>query len=48
MFTEQYDPEARPGPHDDDYLFRRVIEEVNAFEGATALPAATAQPLGVF
>ncbi|MEJ2666154.1 MAG: glutamine-hydrolyzing carbamoyl-phosphate synthase small subunit [Deinococcales bacterium] len=48
VFSVQYHPEASPGPHDANYLFRRFIEEVNAFEGATALPAATAQPLGVF
>jgi len=40
VFSVQYHPEASPGPHDANYLFRRFIEEVNAFEGATALPAA--------
>jgi carbamoyl-phosphate synthase small subunit len=39
VFSVQYHPEASPGPHDASYLFRRFIEEVNAFEGATALPA---------
>src|SRR5690625_111160 len=38
IFSVQYHPEASPGPHDANYLFRRFIEEVNAFEGATALP----------
>ncbi len=45
VFSVQYHPEASPGPHDANYLFRRFIEEVNAFEGATALPAAGAQTL---
>ncbi len=40
VFSVQYHPEASPGPHDASYAFRRFIEEVNAFEGATALPAA--------
>ena len=40
VFSVQYHPEASPGPHDASYLFRRFIEEVNAFEGASALPAA--------
>ncbi len=40
VFSVQYHPEASPGPHDASYSFRRFIEEVNAFEGATALPAA--------
>ncbi len=40
VFSVQYHPEASPGPHDASYLFRRFIEEVNAFEGAAALPAA--------
>jgi carbamoyl-phosphate synthase small subunit len=39
VFSVQYHPEASPGPHDASYLFKRFIEEVNAFEGATALPA---------
>jgi carbamoyl-phosphate synthase small subunit len=39
VFSVQYHPEASPGPHDASYLFRRFIEEVNAFEGATAMPA---------
>ena len=38
VFSVQYHPEASPGPHDASYSFRRFIEEVNAFEGATALP----------
>jgi carbamoyl-phosphate synthase small subunit len=41
VFSVQYHPEASPGPHDASYLFRRFIAEVNAFEGATALPAMT-------
>jgi carbamoyl-phosphate synthase small subunit len=41
VFSVQYHPEASPGPHDAGYLFRRFIAEVNAFEGATALPAAS-------
>ncbi len=40
VFSVQYHPEASPGPHDAAYHFRRFIEEVNLFEGATALPAA--------
>ncbi len=40
VFSVQYHPEASPGPHDASYSFARFIEEVNAFEGATALPAA--------
>ena len=40
VFSVQYHPEASPGPHDASYSFLRFIEEVNAFEGATALPAA--------
>ncbi len=40
VFSVQYHPEASPGPHDSSYMFKRFIEEVNAFEGATALPAA--------
>jgi carbamoyl-phosphate synthase small subunit len=49
VFSVQYHPEASPGPHDASYLFRRFISEVNAFEGATALPAAQvgADPLGL-
>ncbi len=42
VFSVQYHPEASPGPHDASYSFRRFIEEVNAFEGATALPASKA------
>jgi len=42
VFSVQYHPEASPGPHDSGYLFRRFIEEVNAFEGATSLPLTTA------
>jgi carbamoyl-phosphate synthase small subunit len=38
VFSVQYHPEASPGPHDANYLFRRFIEEVGAFEGAAALP----------
>lgn len=39
VFSVQYHPEASPGPRDAGYLFDRFIEEVNAFEGASALPA---------
>ena len=39
VFSVQYHPEASPGPHDANYLFRRFIAEVGAFEGATAVPA---------
>ncbi|HSW50616.1 MAG TPA: hypothetical protein VLH09_10595, partial [Bryobacteraceae bacterium] len=39
VFSVQYHPEASPGPHDASYLFNRFIQEVNAFEGATATPA---------
>lgn len=39
VFSVQYHPEASPGPHDAGYLFDRFIEEVNAFEGVSALPA---------
>ena len=42
VFSVQYHPEASPGPHDANYLFRRFIEEVNAFEGATSLPTGRA------
>ncbi|MEX2502338.1 MAG: glutamine-hydrolyzing carbamoyl-phosphate synthase small subunit [Trueperaceae bacterium] len=38
VFSVQYHPEASPGPHDANYLFRRFIDEVNAFEGAAAIP----------
>ena len=37
-FSVQYHPEAAPGPHDALYLFRRFLEEVEAFHGATGLP----------
>ncbi|WP_243031292.1 glutamine-hydrolyzing carbamoyl-phosphate synthase small subunit [Thermus altitudinis] len=38
VFSVQYHPEAAPGPHDALYLFRRFLEEVEAFHGATGLP----------
>ncbi len=41
VFSVQYHPEASPGPHDASYHFRRFIEEVNLFEGAMAVPAAS-------
>jgi carbamoyl-phosphate synthase small subunit len=41
VFSVQYHPEASPGPHDASYMFGRFIDEVNAFEGASALPAAS-------
>jgi carbamoyl-phosphate synthase small subunit len=28
MFSVQYHPEASPGPHDADYLFRRFLESM--------------------
>lgn len=40
VFSVQYHPEASPGPHDSSYMFNRFLDEVNAFKGATALPAA--------
>lgn len=40
VFSVQYHPEASPGPHDASYLFKRFIDEVNAFEGSASLPAA--------
>lgn len=40
VFSVQYHPEASPGPRDAKYLFRRFIEEVDAFEGAASLPRA--------
>ena len=43
VFSVQYHPEASPGPHDASYLFRRFMEEVGAFEGASALPAMKAE-----
>ena len=39
VFSVQYHPEASPGPHDASYMFRRFMREVDAFEGASALPA---------
>lgn len=42
VFSVQYHPEASPGPHDANYLFRRFIEEVNAFEGAASVPQSRA------
>jgi carbamoyl-phosphate synthase small subunit len=47
VFSVQYHPEASPGPHDAGYLFKRFIEEVNAFEGATALPAVRTSVAGL-
>ncbi len=38
VFSVQYHPEASPGPHDSNYLFRRFIDEVNAFAGASGVP----------
>ena len=38
VFSVQYHPEASPGPHDASYLFRRFMDEVDAFEGASSLP----------
>jgi len=39
VFSIQYHPEASPGPHDSTYLFRRFLEEVVAFQGASGQPA---------
>ncbi len=39
VFSVQYHPEASPGPHDANYMFRRFMQEVDAFEGASSLPA---------
>lgn len=39
VFSIQYHPEASPGPHDSTYLFRRFLEEVEAFQGASGQPA---------
>lgn len=47
VFSVQYHPEASPGPHDASYLFRRFMTEVNAFEGATALPAMKAESVAL-
>jgi carbamoyl-phosphate synthase small subunit len=38
VFSVQYHPEASPGPHDSNYLFKRFIDEVNAFAGANGVP----------
>ncbi|PZA08075.1 MULTISPECIES: glutamine-hydrolyzing carbamoyl-phosphate synthase small subunit [unclassified Meiothermus] len=38
VFSVQYHPEASPGPHDSVYLFRRFLEEVEAFHGVTGVP----------
>ena len=46
VFSVQYHPEASPGPHDANYLFRRFMEEVGAFEGAASVPAAKGVPAG--
>jgi len=34
VFSVQYHPEASPGPHDSRYLFRRFLEEIEAFDAA--------------
>jgi len=49
VFSVQYHPEASPGPHDSVYLFRRFLEEVESFHGATGMPVAKqrADGLGV-
>lgn len=44
VFSVQYHPEASPGPHDSAYMFNRFLDEVNAFKGAMALPAARFTP----
>jgi carbamoyl-phosphate synthase small subunit len=28
VFSVQYHPEAAPGPHDADYLFRQFLDEI--------------------
>ena len=30
LFSVQYHPEASPGPHDADYLFRQFVEAMAA------------------
>jgi len=36
LFSVQYHPEASPGPHDSDYLFRRFIETMKEFPRVAA------------
>lgn len=36
VFCVQYHPEASPGTHDSDYLFRQFVESMNARKGALA------------
>lgn len=32
VFSVQYHPEASPGPHDADYLFRKFVEEMHTYK----------------
>ncbi len=43
VFSVQYHPEASPGPHDSRYLFKRFLEEIEAFKPASG-PAGKARP----
>jgi len=38
LFSVQYHPEASPGPHDANYLFRRFVEMLSAAGRATPAP----------
>jgi len=38
VFSVQYHPEASPGPHDSRYLFKRFLDEVDAFHGEAGVP----------
>jgi carbamoyl-phosphate synthase small subunit len=33
LFSVQYHPEASPGPHDSDYLFRRFVDLIERTKG---------------
>ncbi|NPB04305.1 MAG: carbamoyl phosphate synthase small subunit, partial [Thermotogae bacterium] len=46
VFSVQYHPEASPGPHDSRYLFRRFLEEIEAYTGKE--PRALKQRPGPF
>ncbi len=39
IFCVQYHPEAAPGTHDSDYLFRQFVEAMNAHKGSLAAVA---------
>jgi carbamoyl-phosphate synthase small subunit len=36
VFSVQYHPEAAPGPHDSDYLFKQFIEMMSAGQTVSA------------